>query len=433
MKESDKIELRSEEMKDVLTRPPHILIRSGISIICIVVFLLIIGSFFFKYPDVISGRIIITTENPPVWIIAKASGQLKELNCENKSQVRQGQILAVIENSAITNDISQVKNLLLEYIITDSISSLPPDFVNRNYELGNIQGAYSSFLRVVTDYENFLNYNTIHREKEALNLQISGHKRYSQTIQQQLKLKEEELRIAQTVYEREKQLFQKGIISQAEKDAAENTFLSIRQSLQQLRANVASDQIESAQLTESVSKLDTQYSREKNSLFSELKTAYSELLSAIEIWEQTYLLISPFEGIVTFNTFWTSNQFVNLGDKVLAVVPHHPGKIIGRIESPSSGSGKIQLGQRINIKVHGYPYLEYGTLTGKVQNISLVPNGNNYSIDVELPDGLKTGIGKTLDFTGELTGDADIITDDRSLSSRILSPLRYLINNHIRK
>jgi HlyD family secretion protein len=179
--------------------------------------------------------------------------------------------------------------------------------------------------------------------------------------------------------------------------------------------------------------LDTQYFKEKNSLFSELKTAYSELVSAIENWEQLYLLISPIDGTVTFNSFWTSNQFVNTGDKVLAVVFRHSGAIIGRIKSPSSGSGKIKQGQRVNIKVQDYPYMEYGSLQGRVRNISLIANGNSYTVDVELPQGVKINAGKTLNFTGELTGQAEIITDDRSLFSRILSPLEYLMKNHIGK
>jgi HlyD family secretion protein len=165
-------------------------------------------------------------------------------------------------------------------------------------------------------------------------------------------------------------------------------------------------------------------------LFSGLKTAYSELLSAIENWEQTCLLVSPIEGTVTFNAFWTNLQFVNAGDKVLAVVPRNQGGITGRIQSPASGSGKIKPGQRVNIKVQGYPYMEYGTLQGRVKTISLISNEAIYSIEVELPQGLKTGTGKILDFPGELTGLAEIVTDDRNLFSRIFSPLQYLISNY---
>jgi HlyD family secretion protein len=388
-----------------------------------------VGSFFFKYPDIVGGEIVITTENPPVWIVAKTSGKMKELNCKDKSSVQPGQVLAVIENPAVTEDVSHIKTFLMQSTITDSVFFLPAELLLPGYELGNIQNAYSAFVRTATNYDNFLSLNAIRKDKEALNLQISGHKNYSTHLRKQLELKQDELKIAQSVYEREKQLFQKGVISQAEMETAESVLLNARQSLQQIQTNIASDQIESGQLAESISKLDVQYLREKNSLLSELKSAYSELLSAIENWEQVYLLISPIAGTVTFSTFWTSNQFVNAGDKVLAVVSHDPGEIIGRIQSPASMSGKIEPGQSVNVKLSGYPYMEYGTLQGKVRNISLIPDGNQYSIAIDLPHGLKTNTGKIVSFTGELAGQAEIITDDRSLFSRILSPLKYLFGN----
>jgi HlyD family secretion protein len=431
MKDVDKIELHSEEIQDILTRPPHILVRSGITVICAVLLLLFVGSIFFKYPDVVQGEIVITTENPPVWMVAKTTGKIKELNCADKTPVQQGQVLAVIENPAVTSDIAQLKQQLSHYVIVDSSFFIPPDSAASHYELGSIQNAYSALLRTVTNYDNFLLYNTIEKEKEALKLQITGHIRYSAALQRQLKLKQKELTIAQSAYEREKQLYVKEVISQAEMEMAENTLLAIRQSFQQIQTGIASDQIESAQLAESLSKLDTQYRKEKNSLLLELKTAYSELLSAIENWEQIYLLISPINGTVTFNSFWTSNQFVNAGEKVMAIVPELPGSIIGRMQSQASGSGKIKAGQRINIKVQGYPYMEYGSLQGRVKTISLISNENNYSVEAEIPQDLITGTGKQLQFTGELIGQAEIVTDDRNLFSRILSPLWYLITNHI--
>ncbi|GHT63706.1 hemolysin [Bacteroidia bacterium] len=417
------IELRSEEMQDILSRPPHILVRSGISVICAIILLLIAGSFFFSYPDIVNGEILITTGNPPVWLIARTNGKIKELNCLDKQQVKAGEILAVIENPAKTNDVLKIKNLL------SCDRSFSPD---ANYELGNIQNVFSTFMKATIDYNNFLSLGATQKEKEALNTQISGHKVYTSNLRKQLELKQKELEIAASAYEREMHLFEKGTISKAEKETAESAWLNARQSLQQIRTTIASDGIESAQLQESLSKLDIQHQREQNSLLSTLKTATNELETAIENWEQTYLLISPTGGTVTFNTFWTNNQFVNPGDKVLAVIPENPGKIAGRIKSPESMSGKIKPGQRINIKINGYPYMEYGTLQGMVKTISLVPNENNYAIEVDLANGLTTNTGKTLGFTGELTGLAEIITDDRSLFERIFAPLKYLLKKHVR-
>jgi HlyD family secretion protein len=425
------IELRSDEMQDILARPPHILVRSGISVICTVILLLIAGSFFFSYPDIVNGEILITTDNPPVWLIAKTNGKIRDLNCSDKQAVKAGAILAVIENPAKTDDVLKVKDFLSQF--DDSL------FLNTNYEtasglsqLGNIQNIYSIFVRTATEYENFLSLNATQKEKEALNTQISGRKMYTATLQAQLKLKQEELEIAKATYEREKHLFEKGAISRAEMETAESAWLSARQSFQQLQTNLASDKIESAQLQESLSKLDIQYGREQNSLLSSLKTAKNELKTVIEDWEQTYLFTSPIDGTVTFNTFWTNHQYVNPNDKVLAIIPENPGKILGRIKSPESMSGKIKPGQRVNIKVNGYPYMEYGTLQGIVKTISLVPNENYYAIEVDLSDGLMTNTGKKLNFTGELTGLAEIITDDRSLFDRIFDPLKYLLKRHVR-
>ena len=231
------IELRSEEMQDILTRPPHFLVRSGISIICLVMAILFAGSFFFKYPDILIGEAVITTENPPIWLIAKSSGKIRELNCSDQSQVNRGEVLAVIENSAVTSDVRRIKNLLSECSISDSALFLPPELLTSGNELGNIQNNFSAFIKTVTDYENFLSLNTIRKEKEALILQISDHRSYSDNLRKQLELKQEEIKIAQSTYEREKQLYQKGINSKADLENAESVWLNARQSLQQLQTN----------------------------------------------------------------------------------------------------------------------------------------------------------------------------------------------------
>ena len=424
------IELRSDEMQDILTRPPHILVRSGISVICLVLVLLFTGSFFFKYPDILTGNVVITTENPPVWLVAKASGKIKELNCEDHSFIKQGDVLVVIENPALVDDVKRVKTLLMQSSISDSTQNFPAELLTSDYELGSIQNSFSNFIKTTTNYENFLSLNSTQKEKEALSARIAGHRNYSGNLQKQLELKQEEVKIAQSVYEREKQLHQKGIISKAEMENAENSWLNARQSLQQLRTNIASDRMEMGQLQESLSKLDIQFIREKNSMLSELKTVYNELLANIENWEQTFLLISPMEGRITFNTVWSNHQFVNAGDKVLAVVPEKLGKLVGKMQSPAEFSGKINTGQRVNIKLSGFPYMEYGSLHGIVENISLVPESNFYTVDITLTNGLITNTGKRLNFTGELSGQAEIVTDDRSLFERVLSPLKYLLRVH---
>jgi HlyD family secretion protein len=409
------IELRSEEVQEILSRPPHALIRYGISIICGVIIVLFIGSFFFRYPDIVQGDIVITTENPPVWLVAKSTGKLKELLCSDKQEVKQGDILAVIENSASTADILYVDSLLNNTVISDSVQYIPDEYRTKSFELGDIQSSYSSFSTAAINYTNFITLNLSEQEKNSLKKQITDRVNYLNNLRKQLEMKKKELKIAGSDFEREKKLYHNKIISEYEMENAEQIYLGKQQEVQQFETSIALEKVQSSQINGSVEKLDIQYQQDKNQFLSTLKSTYRELLASIEKWKQMYLLISTQNGNVTFNTFWKRNQFVTAGDKVFAIVSRNPGQLIGKIKVSSSGSGKVQIGQWVNIRVSGYPYLEYGLLQAKTKSISLVSNNDFYSVEVDFPKGLHSTVNKELKFTGEMTGAAEILTDNRSL------------------
>jgi len=48
-------------------------------------------------------------------------------------------------------------------------------------------------------------------------------------------------------------------------------------------------------------------------------------------------------------------------------------------------------------------------------------------LEVDLPHGLETSYGKTLDFSQEMTGFAEIITEDLRLLDRVFKPIKALM------
>jgi len=420
------IELRSEEVQEILSRPPHALIRNGITVICSVILLIVIGSFFFRYPDVVQGDIIITTENPPVWLVAKSTGKIKELVCSDKQEVKQGDILAVIDNSASTNDVQSVHKLLLMVKVSDSSFYIPNELLVKSFEMGILQSNFSAFTRAAMNYNNFLTLNLTTQEKTSLQKQIVHRQIYSSELQKQLEMKKRELTLSKSSYERDKILFNQKVISASDMENAEQTYLNKQQDLQQLQTSISLQNVEFSSMKESVNKLSIQYLQEKHQLFSELKSSQRELMAAIENWQQNYLLIASQSGVVTFNTFWKRNQNISAGDKVFAIVSHNPGQLVGKIKVPASGSGKIQIGQKVNIKVTGYPYMEYGLLQATTNNISLVSNNDFYAVEVDFPKGLRSTVNKEMKFTGEMSGTAEIITEDRTLIERLYTPIKLI-------
>jgi len=107
---------------------------------------------------------------------------------------------------------------------------------------------------------------------------------------------------------------------------------------------------------------------------------------------------------------------------LVTATPNNPTTFIGCVQLKMNVSGKVQVGQRVNLKFSNYPYMEYGVVKGVVGKISSVPNGDTYALEVNLPGQMVSTFGKKFEFQQELKGTAEIITEDRRLLNRILHP-----------
>ncbi|MGB4293596.1 MAG: HlyD family efflux transporter periplasmic adaptor subunit, partial [Bacteroidales bacterium] len=202
--------------------------------------------------------------------------------------------------------------------------------------------------------------------------------------------------------------------------------------LQKVRLDISAKNIEMINKRQLIEEYSIKRSEELDKLYSNAREALKNLRAELSIWENTYLLVSPVEGQVTFSRYWSVNQLVKKDETVMSVVPDNPGNYIGKIYLKMYKSGKVREGQIVNIKLNGYPYMEYGMLQGVIRSKALVPAGDSYLIEVELKKGLTTLYNRTLEFTQNMTGVAEIITDDRSLLEKMIYPFRYLISRNKR-
>ena len=161
------IELRSEEVQEILTRPPHALVRWGVTVFFGVLVVVFIGGCFFKYPDVISASVTVTTEHPPIWIVARGSGKIKEVYRHDRDSVGAGDAIAVLDNPASTRDVLLLKELLGQFSLADSSWYAAGRFPER-LSLGSIQNAYASFLKSLTDYRNFRCLNLYEQKEDGV-------------------------------------------------------------------------------------------------------------------------------------------------------------------------------------------------------------------------------------------------------------------------
>ncbi|MBN2597277.1 MAG: HlyD family efflux transporter periplasmic adaptor subunit, partial [Marinifilaceae bacterium] len=254
-----------------------------------------------------------------------------------------------------------------------------------------------------------------------------------QKQQVQLSLDEEgmikqQLEIAQKDYDAHKKMLDKGGISESELESARSTFIQEERGYTNFLSSLKSSEINILNQKRSLIELQEQYKNEMAQLESNISGAIIAFKDNVKIWKDTYLIESPINGKVTFTNYWSANHVVASGDRLATVVPTDNTSIICRAVVPSTGIGKVKIGQTVNIKLSGYPYMEHGILIGKVQSISLVPEKDGYIVEITLNKGMESSYKEQLRLVQEMDGTAEIITAKMRLIYRFINPLKAILN-----
>ncbi|WP_400078887.1 HlyD family secretion protein [Winogradskyella sp. R77965] len=421
-------EFRSEEVQEILSEVPHWMIRWGNVLFLSLILMLLFLSWFVKYPDIILSEAVITTQIPPQKEYAKITGKLDAILVEDNQSVQRNQPLAILENTANYRDIYRLKSVI-DTITVDSksfyfpIDSLPILF------LGDIESQFALFENSYIQYKLNKDLEPFSNEAIANRYSISELNRRLKSLKAQRNINETELEFTENDLNRQKKLFEKGVISAQEFEnkqlqyaQAERNYKNFESSISQIR-----EAISRAHMTSKGTEINR--TKEEMTLLKNTIQSFNQLKNAIKDWEQLYVLKSNINGNVSFLNFWNSNQTVNQGDLVFTIVPSENSSFIAKLKTPAQNSGKIKVGQNVNVKLENYPDTEFGVLNGKVKNISLIPDKEGlYFVDVELPKKLITSYNKEIDFKQEMRGSAEIITEDLRLIERFFYQFKSVLN-----
>lgn len=422
----DNIELRSESVQDILTQPPHWMIRWGNTIIFLILVLILIMSYVIRYPEFIPAPIVVTSQNPPEKLEARTNAKIEKIFIKEHQQVRKDQVLMVLQSTANYGDVLKLKKIV-DSLAPDQLLSFPLKEVS-HFKLGELQSDYNSFAKAFQDETLFTRLQPYAPENLAANQSLSEYRLRIATTKQQKKLEQAKYELTRKSYQRSQELFNQGVISSMELENEKIKFLQSQQNLENI--NISLSQMEEGISNINKTKSGTAINTEKDKITYSSQTLqlFEQLRKSLKQWEQNYLIISNTNGIASFQQFFGENQFIKAGEIILSILPENKEQLVGRMAVPATNSGKIVSGEKVLIKLDNYRYQEYGIVEGKVQNISLSPDKDgNYYVDVLLPKGLKTSYNKTLIFDKELKGSAEIVTEDLRLIERFFYQMRKLL------
>jgi HlyD family secretion protein len=431
--EKQKIEIRSGEVQEILGGVPSRIVRYGILVFVAIFSLIIIFSFIFYYPDILRSNIVVTTENPPATLVARATGKIERLFVEDKDRVAAGQTIALIENPADYNDVLELEQMIDKVQPAfDTLNFTVSQRFNKSLQLGTVQEYYSQFLTRYEELNEFYQRNYYILKEESYKEQLKNARILYDRLWEQKVAIDKEYQIKQRNYERQKKLLAGEVVSSTVLEQAESEMLSKKSELDGIRSTLAEKQIDISELDQKIIENEKEYHDFKIQYESALIEAFNNLNSQASDWFLTYVLRSPIDGVVTFNKFYAENQNITEGDRVLTIVPEDVGEVIGKVELPVRGSGKVKEGLDVNVKFDNYPYMEYGLVRGKVKSVSLVPEDSFYMVEITFPNGLVTNYDNKLQMQSQLMGQAEIITEDLRLIQRIFNPLKALWKERVK-
>ena len=416
---------RTEEVQEILNKIPHWLIRCGTSLIFILLILLILISYIIKYPDVIQGKTKIVSSEIENNIYSKISGELIDIKFKDNEFVKEGDLIGVIKNPLNIN----AKNYLLDFLYSIEhldISNIDLDNANK-YVFGGLQNDYTKLIGYIGEYQSIVKKSNASLKVANLSSQLNNNLKLKELTEKQLELSFEQVKREKYKLDVDRGLFEEKVLSKAE---FERQRLSYENSLNE-NTNLKKSLYQSSIVIIGIEQEIQDLTFNEQEKFRQLKFSITEQVSVlknlINVWEEDYEIKSPASGKLVFLEDYNLNDYVEMGKKLFVVIPEN-SQHKSIVYVPKYGVGKLALNQEVKIKLDNFPYQEYGQLTGVVSSIAELPKDDFYQVEVKLSNSSITTYKKQVLLKSEMSGTAEIITQDVRLLNRIFNKLKGAID-----
>jgi len=421
-----------DHIDDLIGNPPSWLLKSGIGMIAIVFLCLMFLLSFIKYPDKISCGGYFTSDNPPLAIVSKTSGVVREIFVNEGDSVEKGDPIIFIENTADKNDINKLEEFLDRYERVNSLNALVALKVPKNLNVGGLQNDFAQMILKLSEVKDYVTGNLVDKQIETIETEIEqiGELNTSLSKEQEIFQQEEEL-IAKD-YERSKELEKEGVISQVQKEGSESKLLSYKQQAEAKSSSQIQNKIRIEQLKQRQLELKNEQKQRIKSYKFSIAESIQRIRSGIKMWSEQYYIEAPESGTINLGLELTRGATITTGNPLAHILQNESNankKIIASV--PVQGMAKIELGHKAILKVVAYPYKEYGVVETKV--VSILPvdrlNGETFMRDlvIALPDSIITSHNKEIKYEPLLKTQVDIITEDKSILARIFDQFLTLV------
>lgn len=242
-----------------------------------------------------------------------------------------------------------------------------------------------------------------------------------------------ELEKGLALYQKEEAMYESlvktGYVSKIDHINAQRKTIESTAQLKQIYAKIESSRSEMNEAEEELKKLDTTFNKqaleELNTINSQLLEIHHTIQRLTEL-NKNLVITAPIRGIIKGLTV-LPGSVIAPGSNIFDIVPTG-GDMDVQCKVSTRDIGHIKIGDPAQIKVMAYEFTRYGTVNGKVVEIS----ASTFTDQDKLPY-YKTKIALSKNYVGDnpkfnqlkpgMTVQVDIMTGKKSLISYLLKPI----------
>lgn len=418
---------QSEELIFLMSTPPKWFIRSGLLLLFLLLFVGLLFAYYIRFPDTISAEVKILAVNPRVRVVAKSTGSI-HFSAPRNSKVLKGQILGTIKSSSVLDENIIFLDSTIEAAKRD-INSLydPKVLFDEGMFFADLQEYYDNFLR---KRRLFLLHHALANNKrkiKQLKIKLSLLGRLEKNRNETKKISEIKLTGEEERFYANSKLFDVDLLNKSDFLDAKNVLLDNQHKLGLENQELEQLKITKTDIISEIENLTAVDIESESSLRADLLDSFKLLYSKVKAWADLHQLIAPCAGRVYYDSYFSNGMFIQEREEVFSILPKNES-LFAVAKIPFSGSGDIETGSAVNISLDSYVSEKYGIIRGRVKSFTPVPitGEDAYQIIVSLPDGLKTSYRRSIPYSPELKGRAEIIIKNTTLLQKVFYKIRQI-------
>ncbi len=409
------------------------LARSALYILLAMVISFAVWASVSKVDKVIGAPAMVSASAANILMQPIQTAIIKSIEVQSGDVVRKGQILATMDATFADADSGEIENNIRS--LNARIARLETERDGRDFAVpaeGDGQGYYA--LQQSLYQERRAQYASQVRNYEE---RIAETRAGLAKTEQDIQILESRLEVARDVEGMRNELYKQEHGSRLNALIALNNRLEIEQALEQSRNALIAGRHQLESLSAERDAFRQNWEGEIVKELAEVRAkrdSLQEQATKAQRLSDLVTLRAPEDAVVLDMAEISVGSVVRAAESVMTLIPlDAPMEVTAYM--PAAQIGRVRLGDHVTVKLDAFPYIEHGTLEGKVRLISgdtfqgseldlpLPQQATFYRVKVDIDENKLVKVPEDFRLVPGMTGSAEINIGDRTIMSYLLRPM----------